>query len=55
MLASCSPSNAAPEWQAGRLRRRSRKLVATCPLEGLVRMLGHLAQGVGKDTTTYLH
>jgi hypothetical protein len=32
-------SNAAPEWQAGRLGWRSRDLVVACPLEGLVRLL----------------
>ena len=30
--------NAAPEWQEESLLRRSRELVATCPLEGLVRL-----------------
>ena len=32
------PSNAAPEWQAGRLGWLSRELVGACPLEGLVRL-----------------
>jgi hypothetical protein len=31
--------NAAPDWQAGRLRRHSRELVVACPLEGLVMQL----------------
>jgi hypothetical protein len=30
------PSNAAPEWQAGRIGARG-ELAAACPLEGLVR------------------
>ncbi len=30
-------ANAAPEWQAGSLRGRSKEVVAACPLEGLVR------------------
>ena len=38
IILSC-PANAAPEWQAGSLRWRSRELVAACPLEGLVRRL----------------
>ena len=29
-------SNAAPEWQAGSLRWRSREMTVVCPLEGLV-------------------
>ena len=32
-------ANAAPEWQAGSLRRRSNGLVVACPLEGLVGQL----------------
>lgn len=31
------PLNAAPEWQAGRLRKRCYELMAACPLEGPVR------------------
>jgi len=31
------PPNAAPEWQAGSLRWRSRLHLGACPLEGLVR------------------
>jgi len=30
-------ANAAPEWQAGSLGRRSKELMVVCPLEGLVR------------------
>jgi hypothetical protein len=37
MRSSChSEANAAPEWQAGSLRWRSRELSVACPLEGLV-------------------
>ncbi|MFM6172510.1 MAG: hypothetical protein ACKPB4_10305 [Sphaerospermopsis kisseleviana] len=36
----CQPihgaANAAPEWQAGSLERRSSEPVVACPLEGLV-------------------
>jgi hypothetical protein len=35
------PSNAAPEWQAMSLWRRSRELEGACPLEGLVGMLSY--------------
>jgi hypothetical protein len=31
-----SRANAAPEWQAGSLRWRSRKQMEACPFEGLV-------------------
>ena len=33
-----TPSNAAPEWQAGSVRMRSRQPVVACPLERLVRL-----------------
>jgi hypothetical protein len=38
LIPSTYQSNAAPEWQAMSLGRRSRELVAACPLEGLVRL-----------------
>ena len=41
------PPNAAPEWQAGSMRGRSRELVVTCPLEGLVRQRYASAAGAG--------
>jgi hypothetical protein len=36
-IRAIDPSNAALEWQARGLGRRSRGLVVACPLEGLVR------------------
>lgn len=40
LLRPCgSPSNAAPEWQAGSKRWRNFDLLAACPLEGLVMQL----------------
>ena len=45
-------ANAAPEWQAGRLGRRSSGLMVACPLEGLVRRYSHASQEEMPDRDT---